>query len=180
MTAPFVINRDVVASGGFLRVTASLAPSHWAETDSFDEKYRMRSAIVAPEWDSLSNWVYWVVQMCVHGRDEHIGKIRWLFEINGESVGFSSPEGTMEDDFPDLPRSIIERELENFDDLGTGPLTPEDQLSCRAWTRYDDDDEPALHQIFYLDWIVVSPTVYGDDGGFADLLTWYDDFGGNN
>ena len=72
MTAPFVINRDVVASGGFLRVTASLAPSHWAG----DKKYPMRSAIVAPEWDSLSNWVYWVVQMCMHGEDNHISSIR--------------------------------------------------------------------------------------------------------
>jgi len=177
MTAPFVINRDIVASGGFLRVTASLAPSHW----SGDNIYPMRSAIVAPEWDHdlsgmLSNWVYWVVQMCIHGRDRHIGRIRWLFEINGESLQFISPEGTMEDDFPDLPQSILETELREFlGVLGIGHLTPEDRLSCRAWTRYDDDEERALHQILYLDWIVVSPPV-----GWDDLITWYDDFGGDN
>jgi len=177
MTAPFVINRDVVASEGFLRVTASLAPSYWAD----DKRYPMRSAIVAPEWDhdlsgTLSDWVHWVVQMCIHGRDRHIGKIRWLFEINGESLDFISPAGSMEDDFPELPRAISETELREFlGGIGIGNLTPEDRLSCRAWTRYDDDDEPTLHQIFHLDWIVVSPTVDWDD-----LLTWYDDFGGNN
>lgn len=175
MTAPFVINRDVVTSEGFLRVTASLAPSHWNK----DSKYPMRSEFVAPEWDSLGNWVHWVVAMCVHGDDQHIPRIRWLFEINGESLVFTSHAGTEEDDFPRLPESIAETKL--IDHRNTGPLTPEDRLSCRAWTRYDDDDEPALHQTFYLDWIVVVPTVYDDSGGFAQLfLTWYDDFGGNN
>lgn len=37
-----------------------------------------------------------------------------------------------------------------------------------------------LHQAFYLDWIKVVPTIYDDDGGFADLLTWSDAFGGDN
>jgi hypothetical protein len=174
MSNPFILNRDVIASGSFLQVTASLAPSHWGE----DRKYPMRSALVEPNWESLDNWIYWVVGMCVHGQDRHISKIRWLFDINGESLVFTSHAGTEEEDYPGLPEAIAETKL--IDHRNTGPLTPEDQLSCRAWTRYDDDDEPTLHHIFYLDWIKVVPTVYGDDGGFADLLTWSDAFGGDN
>jgi len=174
MSNPFILNRDVIASGGFLQVTASLAPSHWGE----DRKYPMRSALVEPNWESLDNWIYWVVGMCVHGQDRHISKIRWLFDINGESLVFTSHAGTEEEDYPGLPGAIAETKL--IDHRNTGPLTPEDQLSCRAWTRYDDDDEPMLHQAFYLDWIKVVPTIYDDDGGFADLLTWSDAFGGDN
>ncbi len=171
---PFILNRDVVNTGCFLRVTASLAPSHWGD----DRKYPMASTIVAPDWESLDNWIYWVVGMCIHGQDNHISSIRWLFDINGESLVFTSPAGTEEDDFPGLPKSIAETKL--IDHRNTGPLTPEDQLSCRAWTRYDDDDEPTLHQTFHLDWIKVVPTVYDDSGGFDQLFTWYDAFGGNN
>ncbi len=177
MSNPFILNRDVVASGGFLRVTASLAPSYWGS----DHKYPMRSAIVAPDWESLTNWVHWVVGMCVHGADRHISKIRWLFEINGVLLTERTPAGTETGDYPGIPATVMAMvEAEKFPNYrNSGPLTPGDQLSCRAWTRYDDDNEPTLHQAFYLDWIEVVPTVYEDDGGFADLFTWSDDFGGD-
>ena len=177
MSNPFILNRDVIASGGFLQVTASLAPSHWGE----DRKYPMRSVLVEPNWESLNNWIHWVVGMCVHGQDHHISRIRWLFNINGQTFEESTPAG-VEEDYQDTPDTIISMiEAEEFPDYRTtGPLTPKDQLSCRAWTRYDDDDEPALHQVFYIDWIKVSPTEYEEDGGFADLLLWYSDFGGDN
>ena len=179
ISRPFVLNRDLVDRGCFLRVTAALAPSHWGG----DGEYPMRSAIVAPDWESLTNWVFWVVGMCVHGDDRHIGSIRWLFEINGHKLDFKTVAGTEDNDYPSLPLAITNTILvdEDFPDYRTtGPLTPEDELSCRAWTRHDDDDEPALHQTFYLDWIKVVPTVYDGSGGFAQLFTWYDAFGGNN
>ena len=68
----------------------------------------MRSALVEPNWESLDNWIYWVVGMCVHGQDRHISKIRWLFDINGESLVFTSYAGTEEEDYPGLPEAIAE------------------------------------------------------------------------
>ncbi len=185
MSNPFVLNRNVVQTGGFAMVTASLAPSFWGS----DKTFRSKSAFVDAKWSSIEFWIYWVISMCHHGADRHISKIRWEFDINDESASphtFAYDPSEQGEDGANRIADIVIADLnemmgKTIEDIEDEQFTHEDQISCTAWTRYDDDDESMLHQVFNFDWVVVKPTVFDESNGFADLYDsdWYQRFGGD-
>jgi hypothetical protein len=171
-TRPFIINRDVIADSGLLVVTASRPPSRYGN----DDRYSLDSAVVEPKWESLENWIHWVFHLSTHGIDRVIPRIRWLFETGGMPLQIHTPAGpgdTAETKARDLYQQLLDTSTRVKTD---GDLGPEDFLSCRAWTRYDDDPEPDLHHVYNLDWIRMDGGQYEE---WSSLYTWDDEYGGD-
>lgn len=174
-TRPFLfINRDVLpVNVGLLVLTVSKAPSYWND----DSRYPLDSAVVAPNWQSVENWIHWVFHMSTHGTDRDIPWIRWLFETGGMPLQTHTPSGpgdTAETKARDLYQQLLDTSTRVKTD---GDLGSEDFLSCRAWTRFDDDDEAGLHQVFQLDWI---RSEIGEYDEWSTLYTWDDEYGGSS
>ena len=183
MSNPFVLNRDVIQTGGFAVVTASLAPSFWG----LDKTFKSKSAFVDAKWSSIEYWIYWVIGMCHHGSDRHIGKIRWEFDINDESASPHTLAYDPSEHGEGGAKRIADIVIADLNELMGKTIedkqfTTEDQISCTAWTRYDDDDQSMLHQFFTFDWVVIEPKVFDGSNGFADLYDpdWYQQFGGDS
>lgn len=172
-TRPFIINRDVIGDSGLLVVTASRPPSRYGN----DDRYSLESAVVEPKWESLENWIHWVFHMSTHGDDRVIPRIRWLFETGGMPLQIHTPGGSG-DTAPTVAREVYQKLLDTSSRVKfEGDLGPEDFLSCRAWTRYDDDPEPDLHQVFNLDWVRADGGQYEE---WSSLYQWDDEYGGDS